>query len=121
MESVTANWAPPPLPVRSFGIAKMTRKDLDSPYIATHELAHASLNFLDEYVESGMEELNIHSVDPFTPLAQFDGSWSGAISAIQTLIGYYDIKISDILAANGNVNIATTSTPCTVRSPISSR
>jgi len=118
-DSVTANAAPPSFTGRPYGIAKMTRKDLGSPYIATHELAHASLNFLDEYVESGMEELNIHSVDPFTPLAQFDGSWSSAISAIQTLIGYYDIKISDILAANGNVNIATVSTPSTVWSPVS--
>ncbi len=118
-DKVTANAAPPSFTGRSFGIAKMTRGDLGTPYIASHELAHASLNFLDEYVESGMEDLNIHSLDVQTPLAYFDGSWSSAITAINNLIGNYDYKISDILAGAGNVNIATTSTPSTVYSPIS--
>jgi len=118
-DKVTANAAPPSFTGKSFGIAKMTRKDLGTPYIATHELAHASLNFLDEYVEDGMQDLNIHSLDVLTPLAYFDGSWSSAITAINNLIGNYDYKISDILAANGNVNIATISTPSTVYSPIS--
>lgn len=118
-DKVTANAAPPSFTGKAFGVAKMTRADIDTPYIATHELAHASLNFLDEYVESGMEDLNIHSLDVLTPLVYFDGSWSSAIRAINNLIGNYGYRISDVLAGAGNVNIATTSVPSTVYSPIS--
>jgi len=118
-QDVTANAAPPSFTGRSFGVAKMTRKDLGSPYVATHEMAHASLNFLDEYVEKGLENTNIRSLDAATPLALFDGSWSSAITAIGNLIGVYDYNISEILAANGNVNIALSSSPSTVYSPIS--
>jgi hypothetical protein len=118
-EKVTANAAPPSFTGKSFGIAKMTRGDLGTGYIASHEMAHASLNFLDEYVEAGMEDLNIHSIDALTPLVIFDGSWAGAWLAINNLIGRYDYRMSDVLAGNGNVNIATQSVPSTVYSPIS--
>jgi hypothetical protein len=120
-QKVTANAAPPSFVSKKFGIAKMTRKDLDSGYIATHELGHAAMNFLDEYVEPGMENLNIRSFDIATPLALFNGTWSSAITAISDLFGVYDYNISEILAANGNVNIALQSVPSTVQSPISGK
>jgi hypothetical protein len=118
-DNITANAAPPSFLGGSYGIAKMNRKDLESGYIGTHELAHAALNFVDEYVESGLENLNIRSIDVATPLVLFDGSWSGFVRAINDLFGIYDYNISEILAANGNHNVAISSVPSTVYSPIS--
>jgi hypothetical protein len=113
-QSVTANAAPPSFTGKPFGIAKATRKDLGNPYVVTHELAHASMNFLDEYVEQGLEETNMRSFDVATPLVLFDGSWSSAITAISNLFGVYSYEISEMLAANGNVNIALQAYPSTV-------
>jgi len=53
----------------------MTRADLETPYVGIHELAHATLNFLDEYIEYGFEDMNIRSLDALTPLALLDDSW----------------------------------------------
>ena len=84
---VTANAAPPSFVQKAFGVAKFTRADLNErgSYITTHELAHAGLNYLDEYVESGFEELNIRSIDVLTPLALFDWTWGGFVNAISDL------------------------------------
>lgn len=116
---ITANASPPSFLGGSYGIAKMNREDLKNGYIATHELGHAALNFLDEYVEGGMENLNIRSIDAATPLVLFDGTWPGFVRAISDLFGVYDYNLSEILANNGNVNVATSSVPSTVYSPIS--
>src|SRR5262249_22552750 len=113
-QKVTANAAPPSFTGKPFGVAKATRKDLGNPYVVTHELAHASMNFLDEYVEQGLEEVNMRSFDVATPLVLFDGSWSSAIKAISNLFGIYSYEISEMLAANGNVNIALQAYPSTV-------
>ena len=118
-DNITANAAPPSFLGGSYGIAKMNRHDLGSGYIGTHELAHAGLNFVDEYVEGGFENLNVRSIDAATPLVLFDGSWSGFITAINDLFGIYDYNLSEILANNGNHNVATLSVPSTVYSPIS--
>jgi hypothetical protein len=118
-DNITANAAPPSFLGGSYGIAKMNRLDLASGYIGTHELAHAALNFVDEYVETGLENLNIRSVDIATPLILFNNSWSGFVRAINDLFGIYDYNISEILAANGNHNVAISSVPSTVYSPIS--
>jgi hypothetical protein len=106
---VTANAAPPSLVNKPFGVAKFTRQDLieRGAYVPSHELAHASLNFLDEYVEHGFEDLSIKQIDIATPLALFDGSWGGFINAISDLFGVYDYNISEILSNNGNDNMAT--------------
>jgi hypothetical protein len=116
---VTANAAPPSFVQRSFGVCKFTRGDLDDrgSYITTHEMAHAGLNLLDEYVESGFENLNIRQLDAFTPLALFDWTWGGFINAISDLLDVYDYNISEILAANGNDNIALSAWPATVATP----
>ncbi len=116
---VTANAAPPSFVGKPFGVAKFTRADLNErgSYITTHELAHAGLNYLDEYVESGFEEMNIRSLDAITPLALFDWTWGGFVNAISDLIGTYDYNISEILAANGNDNIALGPWPATVYTP----
>src|SRR5262249_43362604 len=76
---VTANAAPPSFVGKPFGVAKFTRADLNDrgAYITTHELAHAGLNFLDEYVEQGFQDLNIRQIDAATPLALFDWTWGG--------------------------------------------
>jgi hypothetical protein len=116
---VTANAAPPSFVQRPFGVAKFTRADLNQRgvYITTHELAHAGLNFLDEYVEHGFENLSIRQLDVLTPLALFDWTWGGFVSAISDLLGVYDYDLSEILAANGNDNIALTPWPATVWTP----
>ncbi|HUJ27660.1 MAG TPA: hypothetical protein VLW85_16665, partial [Myxococcales bacterium] len=107
---ITANAAPPSLVQKPFGIAKYTRQDLSDrgAYVPTHELAHASLNFLDEYVEAGFENLSMKQIDIATPLALFDWTWGGFVSAINDLFGVYSVNISEILAHNGNDNMATT-------------
>lgn len=120
-DNITANAAPPNFLFNDFryGVAKMNREDLKSGYIASHELGHAAMNFLDEYVETGLENVNIRSFDVATPLVLFDGSWSGFIDAISDLFGVYDYNISEILAGNGNGNITLSANPSTVYSPIS--
>ncbi|MDB4970693.1 MAG: hypothetical protein JWN44_6382 [Myxococcales bacterium] len=116
---VTANAAPPSFVQRAFGVAKFTRQDLNErgTYITTHELAHAGLNFLDEYVEKGFADLNIRQLDAITPLALFDWSWGGFVHAISDLLGVYDYNVSEILAANGNDNVTLTRWPATVYTP----
>ena len=113
---VTANAAPPSLVNKPFGVAKFTRQDLNErgAYVPSHELAHAGLNYLDEYVESGFQDLSIKQIDLATPLALFDGSWGGFIRSINNLLGVYDYTISDILSNNGNDNMSTTQWPTTV-------
>jgi hypothetical protein len=107
---ITANATPPSFSKRPYGIAKMNREQLKGGYVAAHELAHAALNFLDEYVEPGFEDLNVHLLDTATPFLSFDG-------AISDRFGVYDYNVSEILAANGNNNIALSSSPSTVTSP----
>lgn len=116
---VTANAAPPSLVNKPFGVAKYTRQDLveRGAYVPSHELAHAGLNFLDEYVESGFENLSIKQLDLATPLALFDGSWGGFLAALGDLTTVYDYNISEILSNNGNDNMSTSAWPSTVATP----
>jgi len=81
---VTANASPPSLVNKPFGIAKFTRQDLieRGAYVPAHELAHAGLNYLDEYVEQGFAELSIKQIDVATPLSLFDWTWGGFVNAI---------------------------------------
>lgn len=113
-EDVTANAAPAGTIGKPYGVGKVTRTDLGSAYVPVHEMAHASLNFLDEYQEPGLEEMNIRTLDYLTPLALLDGSWGSWITAISNLLGVYDYKISEILAANGNDNVDTSMFPSRV-------
>jgi len=113
------NASPPSFVGKSYGIAKLTRGDLGGGYIASHALAHAALNFLDEYVEAGFENLSIRSLDVLTPLLVLDASSRGRPRAVAGLLGAYDYHFSEILANNGNDNIATSPMPSTVSSPIS--
>ncbi|MCC7443102.1 MAG: hypothetical protein IT285_15825 [Bdellovibrionales bacterium] len=109
LESPTANASPPSFLGRSYGVARFTVGQVNNgSYVATHELAHAALNFVDEYVESGFEKVNIGLMDLVTPLAQLNGTWSGFIRAMGTNLGSYRFAISEILAANGNDNVDTT-------------
>lgn len=113
---VTKNSVEPSFTRRSYGIAKLTRSDLESGYIASHELAHASLSFVDEYVEQGLENLNIRSLDVATPLLLFDYTWGGFVTAVGNLFGVYDYNVSEILANNGADNVSTSRYPSTVYS-----
>lgn len=112
-DGITANASPPSFTRTPYGIAKFNRLDLASPYITTHELAHASMNFLDEYMEPGFQEVSIRQLDLLTPLVLFDGSWGGFVAAIGDLFSVYDYNISEVLANNGNVNIALSPWPQT--------
>jgi hypothetical protein len=116
-DGIAANATTPTLLRRSYGIARFTRADLDTPYVATHELAHAALNFVDEYVEPGLEEMNIRQLDALTPLLLFDGTWGGFVAAISDMFKVYDYNISEILAGNGNHNVSLSRYPATVYTP----
>lgn len=116
-DEVTPNASPPSLLGRRYGIAKLTRGDLEGNYTAVHELGHASLNFLDEYIEAGFENVNINLMDYLTPLALLDGSWGGWVDSISNLFGIYQYKVSETLAANGYDNISVTRYPSRVRTP----
>jgi hypothetical protein len=116
---VTANASPPSLVNKPFGVCKFTRQDLveRGAYVPAHELAHASLNYLDEYVEAGFQDLSMKQIDVATPLVLFDWTWGGFVNAISDLLGVYDYNISEILASNGNDNMATTPGVTTVGTP----
>ena len=116
---VTANASPPSLVNKPFGICKYTRQDLveRQAYVPTHELAHASLNFLDEYVEQGFEDLSMKQIDVATPLVLFDWTWGGLVNAVGNFLGVYDYNISEILSNNGNDNMATVPGVTTVYTP----
>jgi hypothetical protein len=107
----------------SYGVARLTRGDLRGGGIASHALAHAALNFLDEYVEDGFENLSIRTLDALNPLLVLvlvlDASRHGRLRAATGRLGAYDYNFSEILANNGNDNIATSPLPSTVTSPIS--
>ncbi len=115
-DDVTANASPPSVVGKPYGVARWTRYDLDDRggYIASHELAHAGLNFLDEYVEDGFQDINIRSLDVLTPLALLDNTWGGILSSIANLFQVFDMRLSDILSNNGSDNMATERIPGTV-------
>ena len=114
---VTANASPPSFIMNSYGIAKINRKNIDGPYVAIHELAHAALNFVDEYTERGLENVNINVLNYLTSQAYFDKSWGGFRLGIASILGIYDLKISEILAANGSGHVDVTKYPSRVESP----
>lgn len=116
-DEVTPNASPPTLLGTGYGIAKLTRGDLDRPYTTVHELGHAGLNFLDEYVEGGFQSVNINTLDYLTPVALLDGSWGGWVAAVENLLGLYQYKVSDTLAANGYDNVDVTRYPSRVYTP----
>jgi hypothetical protein len=97
----------------------MNRSDLRTGSAGAHELGHAALNFLDEYVEAGLENVDIRSIDVATPLVLFDGSWSSALPTLPRPSAAYDYNLSEILAENGNTNVSLTPLPSRVSSPIS--
>ena len=116
-ERVTANASPPSFINKPYGIAKFTRGDLEGAYVPTHELAHASLNFLDEYIEGGFENVNIGTFDLISPFVLFNGTWQGFKNGMNDLFGTYNWRVSEILAANGGDNIDITENPSRVVTP----
>jgi hypothetical protein len=58
-----------------------------------------------------LRELSIKQIDVATPLALFDWTWGGFVSAISDLLSVYDYDISDILSHNGNDNMSTSAWP----------
>ncbi|MBT6325261.1 MAG: hypothetical protein HOJ35_04780 [Bdellovibrionales bacterium] len=113
-KSATANAKPPTFIQKKYGILLMTSAQSKSSYIGTHEVAHAALDFLDEYVESGFENLNISLMNKLSAMAVYEKGWSGFKMFFHHVRGNYRINISDILAANGPENIDTTKFPSRV-------
>jgi hypothetical protein len=107
---VTPMASPPSFSSRPYGIARLTSGHIHSEYIVTHELAHASLNFLDEYVAGGLEDINIRRLDVLTPRLVF-GQRS------RPRLGVYDYNLSEILAGNGSANLALRPDVTTVGTP----
>jgi hypothetical protein len=107
---VAPNSAPPSFVNKSFGVAKMSSGHiLSGNYVPTHEMAHAALGFLDEYVEPGFENISIEQLDVLAPRLVFGSSELPA--------DVYDYRISEILAGNGPENLAVRRDVTTVRTP----
>ena len=113
-EDITENAISPGYTEKGYGIANVTRASLGDAYVGIHELAHAALNFQDEYVENGFAEMNIRSLDVLTPFVLFDGSWGSWVDAVQNLTGVFSVAVSEVLAAGGNDNIDVTKYPSRV-------
>ena len=112
--------SPPTLLQQKFGIVRLSRHDIDAHHNRPmHELAHASLNFLDEYIEPALVGQDITDFDLLTPAILPDGSWGSLRDSWESLIGNYEIRFSDILADNGSGNISTRKHPATVVSSVS--
>jgi hypothetical protein len=92
----------------------MTRGQLGGSYIGVHEMAHSSLNFLDEYIEGGFENLNIRSFDVLTPLAIWNTSTGNFGEALGNFFGIYNYLISEVLSANGSENMEVSRYPSRV-------
>lgn len=107
-EGITANASPPVYLDTGYGIARITKADLEDGYTGIHELAHAALNFLDEYVENGFGGMSISSFDMLTPFIFLDGTFAGLTRAAANAAGLYNYLASEIVAANGNDNIDVT-------------
>ncbi len=95
---------------KTFGVAKMSSGHiLSGNYIPTHEMAHAALNFLDEYVEAGFENISIDQLEVLAPRVVFGSS--------ELPLDVYDYRMSEILAGNGPENLAVRRDVTTVRTP----
>jgi hypothetical protein len=100
-----ANSSPPSFLGRDYGVAKVAAgggPEFET-YTFTHELAHASMNFVDEYVEPGLERVSLKSLEVLRPQVMLDGSWDGVSDWLRMS---WDIRIAEILAGNGPVNVA---------------
>jgi hypothetical protein len=115
---ITANATPPSYTRRPYGIARFTSGEASGNYIGAHEVGHALLSFVDEYVESGFENMSITQFDVLTPLALWDGSMKTLATAVGNLLGIYSLRISEVIAANGADNISLSKYPSTVWSGI---
>jgi hypothetical protein len=101
--------------VKHYGIVRISRYDaLYDAYRPMHELAHAALNFLDEYTEAVLRDANLTTLDALTPALLLDGTWGGWVSAVTDLFGIYDVRLSECLADNGNDNVSLRFVPATV-------
>ncbi len=94
-----------------YGITKLNLKHIESAYVTTHEIAHSLLNWADEYVEHGFEDLSINSTEVFTPFLKLGDEWDTELRNHSDLLGAYDIRLSEILADNGADNLSTTQHP----------
>lgn len=107
---VAPNAAPPSFVNKTYGVAKMSSGHiLSGNYVPTHEMAHAALGFLDEYVEPGFENISIEQLEVLAPRLVFGSSELPA--------GVYDYRMSEILAGNGPENLAVRRDVTTVRTP----
>jgi hypothetical protein len=108
---VTASTAPPGFLGKPYGVAKFSRSDIAGAYVSVHELAHATLNFVDEYTEDGLQGASISTLDYLTPLAVAGQDWG---SFLGSLFGISDYRVSEILASNGTDNVDVTRYPSRV-------
>ena len=114
-DEATAYASPPTLLRQTFGIARISSNDIaHKKGRPAHELAHGSLNFLDEYIEPSLQGWDIGDVDYLTAAILPDGSWGSVRDAWESLITNYQIRLSEILADNGSGNISTRRYPATV-------
>lgn len=117
-DDVIGNAAPPSFTRRGYGVAKMSRQELvRTPRRLTHEMAHATMSFLDEYIEHGLDEVSIRSLDVLTPLLLAGDDWSSTVRAVSDLGAVYDYDFSEVLADNGADNVTLSRHPSTVTTP----
>ncbi|MGZ6086729.1 MAG: hypothetical protein ACXWUE_24855 [Polyangiales bacterium] len=103
---------PPNFNQRKYGIARFNRAHLSSPYAPMRGVTTAMFGFLSEAVTKGFEETSIRSLDVITPSLKLGPEW-GSLASMTNPSGTYDYNLSELLAGNGNDNIALSSSPST--------
>ena len=110
--TVAPHAAPPAFSSREYGIALFTSGHLRlGSYVPAHELAHAALNFVDEYVEAGLEPIDVRILDALAPQLVLPSPGASG----------HAYRVSEILAANGPANLAVRPDVTTVETPGTSR
>jgi hypothetical protein len=111
----SAHAAPPSFLGKSYGVAVFSSEQVRAgSYTPVHELAHATLNFLDEYVEAGLETRSLGEVDAFREQLVLDQSWGGRGRPERSA---WDLRLVEILAGNGPVNLSPYRDVSSVRTP----
>jgi hypothetical protein len=101
----------------AFGVIPMAGGQAQDSHVVIHELGHAALSFVDEYVENGFEQQDINALDTLTPLVHWTGQLGDLAVTSGSFLSTYDLRVSEIVGDNGADNLSTRRLPGTVQSP----
>lgn len=113
-DNIADNGTPPNNHRRAYGIARISDRKLGKHYAGPHELGHSALGWADEYVEESLASVNVHEFDRLTPLVISD---QGPAAAALDMLSNYDMRLSEIVFANGYDNMSLVKKPGRVDSP----